>query len=49
MIEDVITGGNDLHSSTASSEFVRELTCKFEQELCEAVTAIGSEEFTPTR
>jgi hypothetical protein len=44
----VIAHGNDPHSSTASSELVRQLTCKFEQELCEVVTAIGCEEFTPS-
>ncbi len=45
----VIACGNDPHSSTTSSELVRQLTCKFEHELCEVVAAIGSEEFTPLR
>ena len=48
-INDVIACENASHSSTASSELVRELTCKFEQELCKVVAAIGFEEFTPTR
>ena len=45
----VIARGNDPHSSTSSSELVRQLTCKFEQELCKVVAAIGAEEFTPSR
>lgn len=44
-----IARGNDPHSSTSSSELVQQLTCKFEQELCKVVEAIGAEEFTPTR
>jgi len=46
---DVIACENDSHSSTASSELVRALTCKFEPELCKVVASIGCEEFTPTR
>jgi len=44
---DVIACENTSHSSTASSELVRALTCKFEQELCKVVASIGCEEFTP--
>ena len=46
---DVIASGSIPLSSTSSNELVRQLTFKFEQELCRVVAAIGCEEFTPSR